>query len=352
MLSHGKGCTRTGLVLSLLCAATLPPSRAVAASGSSGDGYRGTPTTQAYRDAVPYSGSGGESDGVRTYRGTTTIDTGATLMLDTWSPPGVIVDDGSLIVRASACPLSLADVTGFGSLVQAGPGTTTLTGRSTYTGATVVSAGRLALASGSTGIASSASVTVTGGVLDLTAVDDQLLRTLSEDAGGTLALAVGTDPAVTVVGAAVLAGAVEITLRPGTPAGLPLTLVHTSGSQGVTGSFAGLPEGAALTVGGGAYLITYKGDGGHDVVLMPAATASAQRYAGPMAAAPRSTVAAPGATVFLTPARAVGEGSRSVPFSLVLAFSLAVVAPVTALALVLRRRRPGTVGARHRGARW
>jgi hypothetical protein len=45
------------------------------------------------------------------------------------------------------------------------------------------------------------------------------------------------------------------------------TLVSNRGATAVNGTFAGLPEGAAVMVGGRQFVITYKGNDGNDVVL-------------------------------------------------------------------------------------
>jgi Bacterial Ig-like domain (group 3)/MBG domain (YGX type)/SdrD B-like domain len=45
------------------------------------------------------------------------------------------------------------------------------------------------------------------------------------------------------------------------------TLISNDGSDAVNGTFAGLPEGATLTVGTAAFQITYKGGDGNDVIL-------------------------------------------------------------------------------------
>ena len=46
------------------------------------------------------------------------------------------------------------------------------------------------------------------------------------------------------------------------------TIIKNDGSDGVTGTFANLPEGATFTVGGNVFQVTYKGGDGNDVVLI------------------------------------------------------------------------------------
>ncbi len=50
-------------------------------------------------------------------------------------------------------------------------------------------------------------------------------------------------------------------------AGDTLTLINNGGSNPVTGTFAGLPEGSLLTVGGSTFRISYAGGDGNDVTL-------------------------------------------------------------------------------------
>lgn len=85
--------------------------------------------------------------GANTFTGPTTI-TGGTLQLGAGGTGGSlasssIVDDGVLVINRSDLLQLSAVISGSGSLVQAGAGTTQLTGANTYTGGTLVSAGRL-----------------------------------------------------------------------------------------------------------------------------------------------------------------------------------------------------------------
>ncbi|MDF1811584.1 MAG: Ig-like domain-containing protein, partial [Verrucomicrobiales bacterium] len=51
-----------------------------------------------------------------------------------------------------------------------------------------------------------------------------------------------------------------------------LTIISNDGADTVTGGFAGLAEGGAVTINGQDFVITYSGDSGNDVVLKPANT--------------------------------------------------------------------------------
>lgn len=59
----------------------------------------------------------------------------------------------------------------------------------------------------------------------------------------------------------------EIALGYSPTLGDSFTLIDNDGSDAVTGTFAGLPEGALITVGNGQFEITYQGGTGNDVVL-------------------------------------------------------------------------------------
>jgi autotransporter-associated beta strand protein len=141
------------------------------------------------------------------YDGVTTIEPDAILRLgageegggdgsaDGWLLTGgeqtAIVDDGALVVDNVEHEASLEDISGAGSLEQAGPATVTLTGGIEYTGATTVSDGTLALTGGD--LAASEHVALSGesAVLDLSQVEGQTVHDLSGVAGAALRL--GTD---------------------------------------------------------------------------------------------------------------------------------------------------------------
>ena len=85
--------------------------------------------------------------GVNTLTGITTITAG-TLQLGTGGTTGSIastsiVNDGTLVIDRSNAVTLAASISGSGGLTQQGAGTTTLAAAPSYTGATVVSAGRL-----------------------------------------------------------------------------------------------------------------------------------------------------------------------------------------------------------------
>ena len=84
--------------------------------------------------------------GTSSYTGGTTITSGALSIGDggtRGSIVGNVVDDGALVFNRSDIVTFDGDISGTGSVVQAGSGTTILTGQNTYTGSTIVRAGTL-----------------------------------------------------------------------------------------------------------------------------------------------------------------------------------------------------------------
>ena len=170
----------------------------------SGGVYHASLSTPAYATVTlnPTKGNAVTFATPQNYHGTTTIGSGATLLLGTGTAGGdstlltgtaadAIVDDGALVARNTTTPLSLSNITGAGSLTQAGSARTTLTGTTAYTGATTVASGTLALGAGSGGIGSSSGLTLTGGTFDISAAADQTVKNLA-GASGTVALGART----------------------------------------------------------------------------------------------------------------------------------------------------------------
>ncbi|KPI18419.1 autotransporter-associated beta strand repeat protein [Actinobacteria bacterium OK074] len=277
------------------------------------------------------------------YDGSTTVRNGAILRLGSGKKGGDgslltgtarrrVVDDGTLVVRNTSTPVSLAYVGGEGSLVQAGAATTTLTGTAvTYTGTTTVTRGTLALRSGATLVHSRAvRLTMPGAHLDAGTAGLRVVTSLS--GRGTVVGGVTNDGVVSagltvtggytqsaqgqlvagkrplkVAGAVRLAGDLDLSglataaSKSATPADAkasdpspspsaspnpsaatarPITLLDHTGSARTTGTFKGLREGAKVELGDSTYRISYRGGDGNDVVLTAlAARPSSSKHA-------------------------------------------------------------------------
>jgi len=128
------------------------------------------------------------------YDGDTTIGEGASLRLGDGSPQGdsallptgKIVDNGELIVQNATRGAELARIGGKGSVTQAGPATTTLTGELSYTGRTTVKAGTLVVAGGSLAASTAVDLPVAGATLDLTRAGDGTVGNLSGAEGAAV----------------------------------------------------------------------------------------------------------------------------------------------------------------------
>jgi len=125
------------------------------------------------------------------YDGSTTIGRGASLRLGDGTAKGdsglmrgdryQIIDNGELIVQNTAKPVTLAKISGPGAFTQAGAAAVTLTGALTYTGATTVRQGTLAVTGGS--LAASSGVALTGPAARLDLAAGQTVPNLAGTAG-------------------------------------------------------------------------------------------------------------------------------------------------------------------------
>jgi autotransporter-associated beta strand protein len=117
--------------------------------------------------------------GDNTYTGGTTIGSGATLQIGNGNTKGSIlgnvVDNGTLRFYRLDSSTFASIISGSGNVVQAGIGTTILTGTNTYTGTTTISAGTLQIGDGTT----------TGSIAGTTGIENNGTLAFSPAAGGT-----------------------------------------------------------------------------------------------------------------------------------------------------------------------
>ncbi len=133
----------------------------------------------------------------------------------------------------------------------------TLGGTGTVAGTVLVNGGGTVSPGTSPGIVSTGSVTMTpSSKLDIEVLNSTV------GTGHDQLKVTGT---VNLGGATLNVNAIGATLTPG----VPLVIVDNDDTDAVTGTFAGLPEGAAVLggVGGPIFQISYKGGTGNDVVL-------------------------------------------------------------------------------------
>ena len=194
-------------------------------------------------------------------------------------------------VESAGAITQSGSLSGTGGLTKNGAGTMTLSLSNGYTGATTVAAGTL-LVNGSTNSASAVSVSNTATLGGSGTVNG----TVSVASGGFLAP--GNSPAIlnsgsvtftsgstftaevngatvgtlydqlNVTGTVALGGATLSTSGTITSsAGQLITIIQNDGSDAITGTFAGLAEGATVTINSVNFVITYAGGTGNDVVL-------------------------------------------------------------------------------------
>nr|WP_235989403.1 autotransporter [Streptomyces ureilyticus] len=323
---------------------------------------------------------------VQYYNGSTTIEKGAVLRLGSGKSGGdsglytkgdlyKLVNNGSLVLRNTAKPLTLSRISGSGSLTQSGAATTTLTSGVTYSGTTTVTKGTLALDGASVERSKGIRLTASGARLDVRKTPGGVLNLSSSLSGkgkvvgtvtntGTGKVSGGVtvtgdytqgggaqltvkDKALKVGGALRLGGKLVIEPASATAAASSttatpsktVTVIDHTGEAKTKGTFKGLKEGAKVKLGKTEYQITYRGGDGNDVVLTsdtPSPSATSRTAPLASGAAPKSA----------TTANASDEGS--IPLAGWVA--AAVLGGLAALMVPLSRRRrtrTGRRGGRH-----
>jgi fibronectin-binding autotransporter adhesin len=191
---------------------------------------------------------------------------------NTWSGKISTLAATSRVSVGAGQSLTLSGViSGLGKLTEVGAGSLIVSGLNTYTGGTTVSSGTL----GGGGKIGSLAVK-SGATLAPSTTTTQILSTgsVTFSAGSTFAVTLNGTTAGTgydqlsVAGRVKLAGATLNLTLGFTPAiGNTFTLIQNDGTDAVVGTFAGLPQGATLTLGGMTFQISYVGGTGNDVVL-------------------------------------------------------------------------------------
>ena len=187
--------------------------------------------------------------------GTINVQAGGWLVLGVPGPvPLSFINSGTVTVSASGT-IQVRN----GQYTQIG-GTTTVDG--TLTGPTVVQGGMLP-GSGTIGALTQTGGTVSPGVaagsLTLGGNYSQTAGTLAVDLNGTAA---GQFDQLKVTGTISLGGALAVTAGYAAAVGDTFTIIDNDGVDPVQGTFAGLADGASVTLGGKLFRVSYAGGTG------------------------------------------------------------------------------------------
>lgn len=230
----------------------------------------------------------------------------------------ISLGSNTLSVSTSGATTFAGSITGTsGGLTTTGSGTLTLTGHASTPSGTWRVQGGSTVAIGSEG-----SLT-TGSLIE--AASSTL--TLTPGTGATSA----TGAPIQVSGPVQLAGTLKVTSLPTVPTNGEIVLIHETGTQAISGTFAGLPQGAHVTVAGQTYTIDYAGDSGHDVVLTAGAGTSAAAASGGASGAAGAVDAAVSS--------ASGSGGGSMAEVAGATAGAAAIAAVAGVFFVKRRKR-------------
>ncbi len=243
-----------------------------------------------------------------------TLNGNAVLDITLHNAPGVTIGSlagqGSVLLAAN--PLTTGSnnqsttfsgvIQGSGGVTKIGPGTLTLSGANTYTGATTVSAGVLKVANKTGSATGTGAVNVTAGTLGGRGIIAGVTTIgTGSGTGAFLAPAVGTSKqatltiqsaltfnsdatytctfqakknrartdlvvanGVTITGASLnLSGQTQGNLKPG----LTLTLINNTSATPISGTFSNLPDGGTVTINGNNFQASYEGGDGNDLTL-------------------------------------------------------------------------------------
>lgn len=170
---------------------------------------------------------------------------------------GAIIDTNGFDITI-AQPL-LTGGAGDGGLTKSGNGTLTISAACTYTGATTISAGKLALSGSLT-----SPVTATTGTLTVSGTPSTT-GNVSINSGGRFESNLST---FTVGGNVTLSGALDITAAPGIASGTTFTILNKTSTGPISGTFSGKPQGNIFAASGYTWQISYTGGDGNDVTLI------------------------------------------------------------------------------------
>jgi Dockerin type I domain len=228
-----------------------------------------------------FNGGASFNAGTIDVTGTLTLDQSVTSFVNTGAVTvkagGTFTVTGGLYTQAGGTTSVAGTMTVSGPYTQTG-GTTTVAGTMTVNGDFGQSGGETTVISTMTvngAFGQSGGSTKVGHSLTVNGAFDQ--------SGGTIGVALngpipGTEYGQIIVNGTVNFGGATLSpvLFPGfiPPVGTTFTIIDNDGTDPVTGTFAGLPQGAVLSTGGQSFSISYAGGTGNDVVLTRSAFAA------------------------------------------------------------------------------
>lgn len=144
------------------------------------------------------------------------------------------------------------------SVLKKGAGTTLLSGANTFAGVATIEEGRLLLTGSNSSAVANQSIFGAYGVA--------FTHAYTQAATGIFQVRLGATSDRLDAASVSLNGGLDIVLGAGAPA-TPITIINNTGSAPVSGTFAGLPEGATFVNNGNVFRISYTSGTGNDVAL-------------------------------------------------------------------------------------